>query len=173
MESGSTRFGVISTGEPRLPSCYSSYLEAHNLFLSNSMTKLRPDYSDSPAFVPPHLETTTTYHSMPMSSLSSTIAPVSSRASGRSRWSCLGWPSMFSSSPAAGTSTGACAKSRLSARSLRRDHSIFGDEVCMYLQVQALSDGFASLLLFRWNTHLSRYLRCGGSALAEDLEAVR
>ena len=139
MESGSTRFGVISTGEPRLPSCYSSYLEAHNLFLSNSMTKLRPDYSDSPAFVPPHLETTTTYHSMPMSSLSSTIAPVSSRASGRSRWSCLGWPSMFSSSPAAGTRTGACAGSRCGSGCSPRHHFIFGDDaVCMAVSTSSI-----------------------------------
>ena len=102
LDSGRTRFGVrwvISTGDPTPSSYQRSYPEACNPFLSRSMTKLRPDYFDSPAFVLPHLEITTTYHSMPMSSSSSTIAPVSSRAPGRSRWSCLRWPSMFSSSP--------------------------------------------------------------------------
>ena len=173
MESGHARCEVIHTGATTFSSYRRSYPEACNLFLSPLSDSIRTGYSHLLGCSPREDEVRTSHNSGLRPSGRSLVRPRSSRASRISRRRCLAWSMKSMSSPAAGTPTGACAGSRLSARSLRRDHSIFGDEVCMYLQVQALSDGFASLLLFRWNTHLSRYLRCGGSALAEDLEAVR
>ena len=173
MESGHARCGVINTGETTFSSYQRSYPEACNPFLPPLSDSIRTGYSHLLGCSPREDEVRTSHNSGLRPSGRSLVTTRSSRASRTSRGPCLASSTKSMSSPAAGTLCRDDAAAVLSARSLRRDHSIFGDEVCMYLQVQALSDGFASLLLFRWNTHLSRYLRCGGSALAEDLEAVR